>query len=154
MASSCTYYEPNCGSTSLCNQNCGVQPADRHTDTWTDKSLKTEGPKILLNDIFYFRTVIIGGPILLTKKKHHQRKFSSHFKENSLHTSKKILFTLKRKFSSEFKRKNFCRLQIEFSAGFKEIFLWASNKFLQASKNFFCRLQRNFLQASKQCYLI
>ena len=36
---------------------------DRHTDTWTDKSLKTEGPKILSNDIFYFRTVIIGGPI-------------------------------------------------------------------------------------------
>ena len=34
-----------------------------HTDTWTDKSLKTEGPKILSNDIFYFRTVIIGGPL-------------------------------------------------------------------------------------------
>ena len=31
----------------------------------TDKSLKTEGPKtkILSNDIFYFMTVIIGGPI-------------------------------------------------------------------------------------------
>ena len=70
MASSCTYYVPKCGSTRLCDQNCGVQPAnrqthrqtDRHTDTWTDKSLKTEGPKILSNDIFYFRTVIIGGP--------------------------------------------------------------------------------------------
>ena len=36
----------------------------RHTHvTRTDKSLKTEGPKILSNDIFYFRTVIIGGPI-------------------------------------------------------------------------------------------
>ena len=71
MASSCTSYEPNCGSTSLCDQNCGVQPANRqtntqthrHTDTGTHKSLKTEGPKILANDIFYFRTVIIGGPI-------------------------------------------------------------------------------------------
>ena len=67
LALSCTYYEPNCGSTSLCDQNCGVQPADRQTDrithTGTDKSLKTEGPKILSNDIFYFRTVIIGGPI-------------------------------------------------------------------------------------------
>ena len=71
MASSCTYYVPKCGSTRLCDQNCGVQPADRqthrqthrHTGTWTDKSLKTEGPKILSNDIFYFRTVIIGGPI-------------------------------------------------------------------------------------------
>ena len=67
MASRCTYYVPKCGSTSLCDQNCGVQPAERHTDrqtdTWTDKSLKTEGPKILLNDIFYFRTVIIGGQI-------------------------------------------------------------------------------------------
>ena len=41
---------------------CG-QP---HT-TRTDKSLKTEGPKILsnFNDIFYFRTVIIGGPIIV-----------------------------------------------------------------------------------------
>ena len=65
MASSCTYYVPKCGSTRLCDQNCGVQPADRHTHTHTgtDKSLKTEGPKILSNDIFYFRTVIIGGPI-------------------------------------------------------------------------------------------
>ena len=66
MASSCTYYEPNCGSTRLCDQNCGCTAADRrthrHTDTGTDKSLKTEGPKILSNDIFYFRTVIIGGP--------------------------------------------------------------------------------------------
>ena len=33
---------------------------DRHTDTWIDKSLKTEGPKILSNYIFYFnKTVII-----------------------------------------------------------------------------------------------
>ena len=36
---------------------------DRQTHTRTDKSLITEGPKILSNDIFYFRTVIIGGPI-------------------------------------------------------------------------------------------
>ena len=28
-----------------------------------DKSAKTEGPKILSNYIFYFKTVIIGGPI-------------------------------------------------------------------------------------------
>ena len=58
--------QPKYGSTSLCDQNCGVQPADRHTThaTRTDKSLKTEGPKILSNDIFYFRTVIIGGPMI------------------------------------------------------------------------------------------
>ena len=39
----------------------------RQTDTGIDKSLKTEGPKILSNDIFYFRTVtvIIGGPITM-----------------------------------------------------------------------------------------
>ena len=39
---------------------------DTHTHTGTDKSLKTEGPKILsnFNDIFYFRIVIIGGPII------------------------------------------------------------------------------------------
>ena len=38
---------------------------DRQTDsTGTDKSLKTEGPKILSTDVFYFRSVIIGGPIL------------------------------------------------------------------------------------------
>ena len=33
-------------------------------ETRTDKSLKE--PKILSNDIFYFRTVIIGGPIYKT----------------------------------------------------------------------------------------
>ena len=76
MASSCTYYVPKCGSTRLWDQNCGVQPVDRQThrltdrqtdrqiDTGTDKSLKTEGPKILSNDIFYFRTVILGGPTI------------------------------------------------------------------------------------------
>ena len=68
MASICTYYKPKCGSTRLCDQTCGVQPADRHTDTHThtgtDKSLKTEGPKILSNYIFYFRTVIFGGPTI------------------------------------------------------------------------------------------
>ena len=64
MASSCTYYVPKCISTSLCDQSCGVQPANGQTDTrQTDKSLKTEGPKILSNYIFYFKTVIIGGPI-------------------------------------------------------------------------------------------
>ena len=63
MAISCTYCLTKCGSTSLCDQNCGVQPADRQTHvTRTDKSLKTEGPKILLNYIFSFKTVIIGGP--------------------------------------------------------------------------------------------
>ena len=36
---------------------------DRQTDGRTDKSLKTEGPMILSIDIFYFKTVIIGGPI-------------------------------------------------------------------------------------------
>ena len=35
---------------------------DRQTDRQTEK-LKTERPKILSNDIFYFKTVIIGGPI-------------------------------------------------------------------------------------------
>ena len=67
MTSSCTYYVPKCGSTRLCDQNCGVQSADRQTDRQThvrrtDKSLKTEGPKILPNYIFYFKTVIIDGP--------------------------------------------------------------------------------------------
>ena len=33
------------------------------THTGTDKSLKTEGPKTLSNNIFYFRNVTIGGPI-------------------------------------------------------------------------------------------
>ena len=63
--SNITSYLTKCGSTSLCDQSCGVQPGDRQTAhvTWTDKSLKTEGPKILSNHIFYFKTVIIGGPI-------------------------------------------------------------------------------------------
>ena len=34
-----------------------------HTDRRTDRKVKTEGSKILSNDIFYFKTVIIGGPI-------------------------------------------------------------------------------------------
>ena len=58
--------QPKYDSTSLCDQNCGVQSADRETHTsdvtGTDKSLKTEGPKILSNYIFYFKTVIIGSP--------------------------------------------------------------------------------------------
>ena len=67
MASSCTYYVPKCGLTRLGDQNCGVQPAlrtDRQTHgRRTDKSLKTEEPKILSNDIYYFKIVIIGGLI-------------------------------------------------------------------------------------------
>ena len=36
---------------------------DRQIDTQsTDKKIKTERPKTLSNDIFYFKTVIIGGP--------------------------------------------------------------------------------------------
>ena len=64
------------GSTSLYDQNCSLQSPDRQTEsqterqthTWTDKSLKTEGPKILSNYIFYFKNVIIGGPIWLRNK--------------------------------------------------------------------------------------
>ena len=35
----------------------------RQKHTQTDRKVKTEGSRILSNDIFYFRTVIIGGPI-------------------------------------------------------------------------------------------
>ena len=38
---------------------------DRQTDGRTDKSLKTEGPMIQSIDIFYFKNVIIGGPIVI-----------------------------------------------------------------------------------------
>ena len=37
MALSCTYYVPKCGSTRLCDQNCGVQPADRQTHRQTHR---------------------------------------------------------------------------------------------------------------------
>ena len=67
-ASSCSWSWPKYGSTSLCDQNCGLQSehrqTDTQTDTGTDKSLKTEGPMILSDDIFFFKTVIIGGPIM------------------------------------------------------------------------------------------
>ena len=33
------------------------------TDTGTYRKVKTERPNILSNDIFYFKTVMIGGPI-------------------------------------------------------------------------------------------
>ena len=36
---------------------------DRQTDIQTDRKVKTEGPNILSNNIFYFKTVIVGGPI-------------------------------------------------------------------------------------------
>ena len=65
MASSRTYYVPKCRSKRLCDQNCDLQSADRQTHAErTDKSLKTKVPVILSNDIFYFKTVIIGGPII------------------------------------------------------------------------------------------
>ena len=73
--------QPKYGSTSLCDQNCGVQSLDRQKDTGTDKSLKTEGPKILSNDIFYFRTVIIGDPI----------KDKCVYVENAVNNNMKIL---------------------------------------------------------------
>ena len=58
------------GFTSLCDQNCGVQNVNmqkhKHTDTQTDgltdRKVKTERPKILSNDIFYCKTVIIASP--------------------------------------------------------------------------------------------
>ena len=64
--------QPKYGSTSLCDQNCGVQSGHRQTGSQTDRQkhgqtdrkVKTEGPKNeLSNDIFYFKTVIIGGPV-------------------------------------------------------------------------------------------
>ena len=36
-----------------------TEPGQTH-DTRTDRRLKTEGHKILSNDVFYFSTVIIG----------------------------------------------------------------------------------------------
>ena len=45
-----------------------------HTHTGTDKSLKTEGPKILSNEIFYFRTVFIGGPIANNSSMFYRKK--------------------------------------------------------------------------------
>ena len=49
--------QPKYGSTTLCDQNCGVQSADRQIDKQLDRQIdrkvKTEGPKILSNDIFY-----------------------------------------------------------------------------------------------------
>ena len=56
---------PKYESTSLFHHNCSVQLADSQTDTHgqTDRKVKTEGTKILSNDIFYFKIVIIGGQL-------------------------------------------------------------------------------------------
>ena len=69
FASSCTYGVPKYGSTSLCDQNDDLESADTHTGTQSHSTrkdrqkVKTDGPMILSNDIFYFKTVmIIGGP--------------------------------------------------------------------------------------------
>ena len=64
--------QPKYGSTCLYDQNCGIQSADRQKHTQTDRKVKTEGPHILSNDIFYFKTVIIGFPN--TTKKNKKRK--------------------------------------------------------------------------------
>ena len=59
--------EPKYGTTSLCDQNCGVQSADRQVYGQTDRKVKTEEPKILSNVIFYFKTAIIGDQIIQKK---------------------------------------------------------------------------------------
>ena len=52
----------------------------RHTPhARTYKKVKTEGPMILSNDIFYFKTVIIGGP-----------KYVINYKKNYILTNEKI----------------------------------------------------------------
>ena len=60
----------------------------------TDKSLKTEGPKILSNDIFYLRTMIIDRPI--NRKEYTQKttlisSTSVLFIELSVHLIKILL---------------------------------------------------------------
>ena len=52
--------KPKYGSTSLCDQNCGVQSGYGQTD----RKVKTEEPKILSNVIIYFKYVIIGCSII------------------------------------------------------------------------------------------
>ena len=64
MASSCTYDVLKYWSTSLFDQNCGVQSADTHTRHMERQKVKTEGPKILSKHFFYFKTVIFGVPIM------------------------------------------------------------------------------------------
>ena len=81
MVSSCIYREPISGRTDT--QNHG------QTDTRMDRQkLKTEGPKILSNDIFFFRTVIIGGPIW----KHHNSKDTLLIKLDKYNWLKRMLF--------------------------------------------------------------
>ena len=61
MTSSCTYYAPKCGLTRLCDQNCGVQPADRQTHSrHTDFFIFNFFRKVLENKI----AKIEKGPVL------------------------------------------------------------------------------------------
>ena len=53
--------QPKYRSTSLCDPT--VQNADKHTNGQTDRKVKTERPQIFPNDIFYFKTMVIGGLI-------------------------------------------------------------------------------------------
>ena len=72
----------------------------------TDRKVKTEGPKILSNDIFYFNTVIIGGPAThdetifhlqpkMTKKKNEL--LQTFFLEDKKACRKKTYITQRRK---------------------------------------------------------
>ena len=42
----------------------GQTDTQTHTTRMDRQKVKTEGPMIFLNDIFYFKTMTIGGPIL------------------------------------------------------------------------------------------
>ena len=66
--SSHTQLTPKFGLTSLCDQNCGVQSVNRHSDRQThNRKVKTEGHKIMYIDIRYLLTLIMfGGPIIST----------------------------------------------------------------------------------------
>ena len=61
---------------------------DRQTHTGTDKSLKTGGPKILSNYIFYFKTVIIGGPIKGYLNSSRMPQLINIIKDNMIHWMK------------------------------------------------------------------
>ena len=55
--------QPKYETTSLCDQNSEIQSVKNQKDRKTDRKLKLEGAMILSNDIFYSKTVTIGGPI-------------------------------------------------------------------------------------------
>ena len=74
------------------------------------KSLKTEGPKILSNDIFYFRAVIFGGPISINCLNRNENAVDTFFSAGQIKNNSAIIIIEKMVISKSICGKRFGQL--------------------------------------------